>query len=35
MSDILLGKLATEFKTVKDKVEVYCHDHHGTKSDLF
>lgn len=34
MSDILLGKLATEFKTVKAMVEVYCHDHHGTKRDL-
>lgn len=31
MSDILLGKLATEFKTVKAMVEVYCHDHHGKK----
>ncbi len=34
MSDILLGKLATEFKTVKAMVEVYCHDHHGTKDAL-
>ncbi|QFQ80630.1 nitrous oxide-stimulated promoter family protein [Vibrio harveyi] len=34
MSDILLGKLATEFKTVKAMVEVYCKDHHGTKGEL-
>ncbi len=34
MSDILLGKLATEFKTVKAMVEVYCHDHHGTRDAL-
>ncbi len=34
MSDILLGKLATEFKTVKAMVEVYCTDHHGTKGEL-
>ncbi|MGR5236025.1 nitrous oxide-stimulated promoter family protein [Vibrio alfacsensis] len=34
MSDILLGKLATEFKTVKAMVKVYCRDHHGTKGDL-
>ncbi|CAE6924331.1 hypothetical protein ACOMICROBIO_GDFFDHBD_02181 [Vibrio sp. B1REV9] len=31
MSDILIGKLATEFKTVKAMVEVYCNDHHGTR----
>ncbi|AXY03046.1 nitrous oxide-stimulated promoter family protein [Vibrio alfacsensis] len=31
MSDILIGKLATEFKTVKAMVEVYCKDHHGTR----
>ncbi len=30
MSDILLGKLATEFKTVKAMVEVYCRAHHGS-----
>jgi predicted amidophosphoribosyltransferase len=34
MSDILLGKLATEFKTVKAMVEAYCKDHHGTKGEL-
>lgn len=34
MSDILLGKLATEFKTVKAMVEVYCKDHHDTKGEL-
>ncbi|CAH1542233.1 Nitrous oxide-stimulated promoter [Vibrio harveyi] len=34
MSDILLVKLATEFKTVKAMVEVYCKDHHGTKGEL-
>ncbi|WP_199481460.1 nitrous oxide-stimulated promoter family protein [Vibrio owensii] len=34
MSDILLGKLATEFKTVKAMVEVYCKDHHSTKGEL-
>ncbi|WP_319552526.1 nitrous oxide-stimulated promoter family protein [uncultured Vibrio sp.] len=30
MSDILLGKLATEFKTVKAMVEVYCRAHHAS-----
>ncbi|PQJ43098.1 hypothetical protein BTO00_13915 [Vibrio campbellii] len=34
MSDILLGKLATEFKTVKAMVEVYSKDHHGTRGEL-
>nr|WP_321460856.1 nitrous oxide-stimulated promoter family protein [uncultured Vibrio sp.] len=34
MSDILLGKLATEFKTVKAMVEVYCQAHHGSKGVL-
>ncbi|MGR5205955.1 MULTISPECIES: nitrous oxide-stimulated promoter family protein [Vibrio] len=34
MSEILLGKLATELKTVKAMIEVYCHDHHGTKGEL-
>ncbi|MDF2154532.1 nitrous oxide-stimulated promoter family protein [Vibrio sp. CAU 1672] len=32
MSDILVGKLATEFKTVKAMVEIYCRDHHDTKT---
>ncbi|MBR9788618.1 MAG: nitrous oxide-stimulated promoter family protein [Vibrionaceae bacterium] len=30
MSDILLGKLAIEFKTVKAMVEVYCRAHHDS-----
>ncbi|MGY0614499.1 nitrous oxide-stimulated promoter family protein [Vibrio sp. FJH11] len=34
MSDILLGKLATEFKTVRAMVEVYCSAHHGTSNEL-
>ncbi|ANQ24174.1 nitrous oxide-stimulated promoter [Vibrio natriegens] len=34
MSDILLGKLATEFKTVKAMVEVYCRANHGSKGEL-
>ncbi len=34
MSDILIGKLATEFKTVKAMVEVYCYAHHGTSIEL-
>ncbi len=34
MSDILLGKLATEFKTVKAMVEIYCQDHHNAKGKL-
>ncbi|CAE6940183.1 nitrous oxide-stimulated promoter family protein [Vibrio alginolyticus] len=34
MSGILLGKLATEFKTVKAMVEVYCKDHHSTTGEL-
>ncbi len=34
MSGILLGKLATEFKTVKAMVEVYCKNHHGEKVGL-
>ncbi|MED5505099.1 MAG: nitrous oxide-stimulated promoter family protein, partial [Pseudomonadota bacterium] len=34
MGDILLGKLATELKTVKAMVEVYCKDHYGTRGEL-
>lgn len=34
MSAILLGKLATEFKTVKAMVETYCKDHHDRKDEL-
>lgn len=34
MSDILLGKLGTEFKTVKAMVEVYCRAHHRTSNTL-
>ncbi len=34
MSGILLGKLATEFKTVSAMVEIYCKGHHDTKGDL-
>ncbi|OEE72724.1 nitrous oxide-stimulated promoter family protein [Vibrio genomosp. F6] len=29
VSDILLGGLHTEFKTVKAMVEIYCRKHHG------
>ncbi|MEF1281368.1 nitrous oxide-stimulated promoter family protein, partial [Vibrio fortis] len=28
--DILIGGLATEFKTVVAMVEIYCKDHHRT-----
>ena len=30
--DILIGGLATEFKTVVAMVEIYCRDHHMTQS---
>lgn len=34
MSGILIGKLATEFKTVKAMVEIYCEAHHDAKGKL-
>ncbi|WP_423840534.1 nitrous oxide-stimulated promoter family protein [Vibrio mytili] len=34
MSEVLIGKLATEFKTVKAMVEVYCRAHHGSQSEI-
>ncbi|MGF1754879.1 nitrous oxide-stimulated promoter family protein [Vibrio makurazakiensis] len=30
-NDILIGELATEYKTVIAMVHIYCADHHGTK----
>ncbi|MGB1320096.1 MAG: nitrous oxide-stimulated promoter family protein [Vibrio gallaecicus] len=32
--DILIGELATEFKTVVAMVHIYCNDHHGTVKGL-
>lgn len=29
-SDILIGKLNTEFKTVSAMIEIYCHQHHSS-----
>lgn len=34
LSDILVGELATEFKTVSAMMEIYCKDHHNTKHGL-
>ncbi len=34
MSGILLGKLATEFKTVQAMVKIYCNNHHESKGQL-
>lgn len=34
ISDILQGKLRTEFKTVSAMVAIYCHAHHGTIKGL-
>lgn len=33
-SKILVGELATEFKTVSAMMEIYCKKHHGVKSGL-
>ncbi len=33
-SNLLLGSLQTEFKTVSAMVHIYCHKHHSSQNDL-